>query len=326
VERSATSSERGKSRSGSLFHLEVRWGRSATWVGPAWAVLCGSLASGRSELSLEGVILFLLAVFLADVLLGTIWAQAMDLASANPASGEGMASKTSSKRRPVRLPSLPYSLPGSLGQRFLDWMANRTVWWRDSVWPRHHVALAGLSLAVPLSIALAVFFGRGTMLLLLVAWALVTLGSLGMARRSPRLKGRALSLGLLALYSGGMAWLMGYEAFRGFAQFRGAPVSGLKYEAILWALIYAAVFYAYRIIEAGALRRGARILFLSQIVGVALLIVLKEPIVAGAVALLLLPQMLLETATEGRGSLWYLRHVQLFTMAAVLLGALAVPS
>ena len=50
----------------------------------------------------------------------------------------------------------------------------------------------------------------------------------------------------------------------------------------------------------------------------------KQPIMAGVVALLLLPQMLLQPALlSTRDGLWYLGRVQAFTMAAMMATAVA---
>ena len=59
-----------------------------------------------------------------------------------------------------------------------------------------------------------------------------------------------------------------------------------------------------------------------QIFGVAVLVLTKEPILAGVAALLLLPQMLLQPVLKRRD--WYLRRTQFFAMMAMMVGALAV--
>jgi len=66
------------------------------------------------------------------------------------------------------------------------------------------------------------------------------------------------------------------------------------------------------------------LLNLAQVATVALLVFWKQPILAGVVTLLLLPQMLLQPALVRTGDgLWYLRRVQAFTMGAMMATAVA---
>lgn len=93
-------------------------------------------------------------------------------------------------------------------------------------------------------------------------------------------------------------------------------------EAILWALIYTGLLYAFQSIDRGERDKGVRLLNLVQIFGVAVLVLTKEPILAGVAGLLLLPQMLLQPVLKRRD--WYLRRTQFFALMAMMVGALAV--
>jgi len=63
----------------------------------------------------------------------------------------------------------------------------------------------------------------------------------------------------------------------------------------------------------------------SQATVIAILVFLREPVIAGVVALMLLPQMLLQPfLNQGAVELWYLRRTYPFLMAGTLLAALAV--
>ena len=112
---------------------------------------------------------------------------------------------------------------------------------------------------------------------------------------------------------------MGYLAFR-----PSIPQVALQRhgEALLWALIYSGLLYAFQSVDEGERDKGVRVLNLVQIFGVAVLVLTKEPIVAGVAALLLLPQMLLQPALKRRD--WYLRRTQFFALMAMMVGALAV--
>jgi len=113
-----------------------------------------------------------------------------------------------------------------------------------------------------------------------------------------------------------VAWLVGYLAL-------GPQVEIQRHgEALLWALIYAGLLYAFQSIDRGERDKGVRVLNLVQIFGVAVLVLTKEPILAGVAGLLLLPQMLLQPVLKRRD--WYLRRTQFFALMAMMVGALAV--
>jgi len=112
---------------------------------------------------------------------------------------------------------------------------------------------------------------------------------------------------------------VGYLAFRPLI----AQVAIQRHgEAILWALIYTGVLYAFQSVDKGERAKGMRILNLGQIFGVAVLVLTKEPILAGVAGLLLLPQMLLQPVLKRRD--WYLRRTQFFALMGMMVGALAV--
>ncbi len=285
-----------------LLGLGAWWARPRIWLGPAWAVLCGGLASGRLGFNGRTVLVLLLSLFLGDPLLGTIWREASIIASPSNPSPLSEGSK-------ARLSPLPYTLPGSLADSLFHWAEERLSWW-SSVWPRFEAPLAGLAFALPLVFVLAILLGQSVLLLvavalILVAWEFLRLHG---GRRPSRL--------LRASYAGGVAWLVGYLAF-------GPQIAIQRHgEALLWTLIYTGVLYAFQSIDKGERGKGVRVLNLVQIFGVVVLVLTKEPILAGVAALLLLPQMLLQPVFK-RGSA-YLRRTQFFALMGMMVGALAV--
>lgn len=286
--------------------LGAWWAKPRIWLGPAWAVLCGSLASGRLEFDGRTLLVLLLSLFLGDPLLGTIWREASTIASpSNPTSlSEGPK---------VRLSSPPYTLPGSLANRLILWAEERLSWWRSSFYPRFQASLAGLAFALPLAFVLSILLGQSVVVLIAVALILAAWESLRLH------DGRGPSLLLRASYAGGVAWLVGYLAFMPSLSQVAIPRHG---EATLWALIYTGVLYAFQSIDKGKRDKGVRLLNLVQIFGVALLVLTREPILAGVAALLLLPQMLLQPVFKRGRS--YLRRTQFFALVAMMVGALAV--
>ena len=289
-----------------LLGLGAWWAKPRIWVGPAWAVLCGGLASGRLGFNGWTLLVLLLSLFLGDPLLGTIWREASTIASpSNPTS--------LNERANTRLSPPPYTLPGSLADRLFRWAEERLSWWRSSFWPRFEAPLAGLAFALPLAFLLAILLGQSVVALIAVALILVAWESL-------RLQGGKKPSRLLgACYAGGVAWLVGYLAFRPLIPQVAIQRHG---EALLWALVYTGLLYAFQSIDRGERDKGIRLLNLVQIFGVAVLVLTKEPILAGVVALLLLPQMLLQPVLK-RGRV-YLRRTQFFALMGMMVGALAV--
>lgn len=303
---------------GLLFHLEARLARRESWLGPAWAVLCGAVASGGLRAEGWVVLSLLLAFFLADPLLGTIWWAAVSLASPNPSPEGGFQEK-------VRLSPPPYTLPGSLTHRFFAWLEGRWAWWRGAVWPRFHGPLASLGFAIPLAFLSAILLGWKVVIL--TALALCVAGLEALRRHAGQEKSHFLG----AVYGGGLAWLMGYFilaplAIQGTALETVAGwLRGREGKALLWALIFTSVLYAYQAIAGGQRGKGIAALNLTQMGALAILLLAKEPVLAGALGLLLMPQMLLQPALKRRGQGdWYLGRIQYFTMLGMLIGAIAV--
>jgi hypothetical protein len=99
---------------------------------------------------------------------------------------------------------------------------------------------------------------------------------------------------------------------------------GVMVEALVMAAIYALAFHSYQLLSRESLSSGAALLNLTHVTAAAMLIILKQPILAGAVALLLLPQVLLQPALlMTRDGFGYSRRMQAPTMAAMMVTALA---
>jgi hypothetical protein len=95
-------------------------------------------------------------------------------------------------------------------------------------------------------------------------------------------------------------------------------------QALVWAAAYAMTFHAYRLLGGRRLATGSTLLAAAHLSAVIVLVVVREPILAGGVALLLLPQLMLQPALLGAGEgVWYLRRVQIFTMLATMVTAMA---
>lgn len=282
--------------------LEVRMTWPLTWLGPAWAALCGALASGGLTLSGENLFFLLVALFLADALWGTLWHLIVEqdwFASSNWRSPSQGASLTAP----------PYTAPGSPSHRVFGRLGRKRAWWRAAFWPRQRSAIVSLVVALPLTLILAVVLGQRVIILTAAALAIMALALLR-ARRcgSP-------PPALRAILEMGFAWLAGHTAF--------AP---LTIPSFLLAALYTVAYHScLKLVRTNEKKRWPALLKVSQAAVIALLVFLRQPIAAGVLGLLLLPQMLLQPfLSQGEVQLWYLRRTRLFLMAGMLLAALAV--
>jgi len=296
---------------GPLMSLRLRPTPRAIWLGPAWAALCGAASSGGLGLSGQCLLHLVLALFLADPLLGNVWSilAAMDWAS-SPVEDE----------RSVDLPALPYTAPGSLSHRLLVWLKHTLTWWLAAFWPRWGAALVGLLVISILALALAAILGRGPAFLILVSFVLLA--------SRVFLLGRPLMGGplLRASLEMGLAWMVGYTAFHALpaSQTRLAVTEWLhqSWESLLLAGLYTSAYYACLTLEE-RLSRGIAFLNATQISAMVLLIFIKRPILTGIVGLMLLPQMLLQPLLRRHGDRpWYLRQTQLFVMGGMMAAAI----
>jgi hypothetical protein len=283
---------------------------SRIWLGPGWALLCGAVASGRLEVSWYTLVSLLLGLLLVDSLLGTVWA----LASAGPS-----VLATSEGGNPEQKASLsvpPYSLPGSFGYRFFGSLSQRVSLWRSALSSRAGSPLLSLIFNSLSGLVVAALLGGGPLLLTGVALVVAVL----CLALSPSQEAVRITLG--SFFSAGLAWLMGYTIFYNLAALSSDRT--LVGKPLLWAAIFAVAFHAYQLLSHGSLAKGATLLNLAQLTSIALLTIVKQPILAGIVGLLLLPQMLLQPSLLSMGDgLWYLRRVQVFTMAAMMVTAVA---
>jgi len=286
---------------GPLMKLEVRVSRPLTWLSPAWAALCGAVASGWLTFSGQNLLFLLIALFLADALWGTLWhliAERDWLASSNWRPQVQEAS----------LLALPYTAPGSPSHRVFSRLGRKLDWWRAVLWPRHGPAFVGLVAALPLTLILAIILGQRVIILTVAALALMVLALLRARRHS------APPLSLQAILEMGLAWLAGHTAF-----------GSLTWWSFLLAILYTVAYHSCLKLAKNGGKPSLILLKVSQAAVVALLIFLRQPVVAGVVGLLLLPQMLLQPfLDQGQVELWYLRRTRPFLMAGMLLAALAI--
>lgn len=293
-----------------LFNLSFGPTGSKIWVGPAWAVLCGTVASGALSRDWRSVVSVLLAVIVADPILCTICTLTAD-------GYRPVADTTGNPGHAHRFPSLPYTLPGSVAARLQGYLGERLASSPWAVRPRTRRRLVTAGFASALAILIAASLGSLPVALVVAALGMIA-GRLIVQDRSEVLN-RVLDSFVLAAAT----WLLGYVALANpLVGERGLSSLGL---ATLWAVTYAGVFHGCVLISAQRLSSGANVLALFQIIMVAVLILAKSPILGGAVTLFVLPQVMLQPAMLrlGDGG-WYLRRVQGFAMLATMTMAVAM--
>ena len=296
---------------GRLVTLVVGDAGSRVWLGPGWAVLCGAVASGGLSVQWRTPVVLLLGVLLADSVLGSVWGLA---------GLEGRAARRKKRGNPdTQSGELagPRESPGSAALRVLDSWKSRLARWASRIWPRAGGSILGWGFLSLLALLISSVLGRVPLGLTVVALGLAA-WRLAMAPREG-----VLSSVLASCCLAGLPWLMGWAAFSDL-QF---GMNGLRplSQALVWAAAYAMTFHAYRLLGGRRLATGSTLLAAAHLSAVVVLIVVREPILAGGVALLLLPQLMLQPALLSVGEgVWYLRRVQIFTMLATMVTAMAM--
>lgn len=289
---------------GRRISLELHPAQTITWIGPAWATICGALASGAFSLSGETLLRILVAIILTDPILGA-WRAAW---------------VNTDWRAPLRVwqptPTrswmlLPYARLNSPAARLSQWISSRAKFWRDAVWPEVGLALSTLVISglIALSVALVLDnspFRRGPFFLTVLALMLGPLeAELGSHGRGQWAR---------ALLEVGAAWLIGNAAL-------GSPTPA----SILLALFMA---FAYRGLLGVAASRevGFAIANLSQIIVSAILVARGAILSAGFVSIGLVAQILWQALARQVGSQdsSYLLRVQWFLLLGMLVAALGV--
>ncbi len=291
---------------GRLITFQVRLAHPLSWFGPLWAALCGALASG--EMSLDVAHLFLLAavLFLIELALGTVWELAL-----NTDWGSLSSQSSSAQALPAQaLLMLPYAAQNSPNQRISRWLDGVITWGRAVLWPDAGTAVLGLTVTAVMAIVIAAFLGRTLVLLTLAALATAALAFLLTHRRG------AEPLWLRALFETGLTWLMGHAVF-----------GPLNWPSFLAGGLYTGLYQACLSLQRNQNSKVRSIILFNvfQLAIVALLVVIRQPLSAGLVGLLMLPPLSLQSFLgPGETGAWYLRRSQPFLTLNMLVTALAI--
>ncbi len=280
-----------------LASLRDRVTSLTNWLTPAWAALCGVVASGSVDWQSSFWPRLIQLILLVDVGWGTLW------------SVLGSTNWTVPLLRwhdwrlgePVARP--PYALPDSPGDRASRWLGQLRVWGRDVLWPTCGLSLSVITVALVVTGVLASMLGTGLSLLSIAAIALMQLGLAwegGRGTAAPKWD---------AVFAVALPWLAGDLVSAGSLSMLSVGL------AVAFALAWGSARQAHvpwrRLLGVGA-----------QFLVVLGLIVSHNALGAGCLLLLLVPQlMLFPWLRRGLDTMWTMRYTRLWMMAAMLVAA-----
>ena len=285
------------SASGSLRRLQTRLTSLTTWLGPAWAAWCGAIASGDFDWRGETWLKLGLLIVLVNVGWSLLWAALGSTDWATPVNC------WREWRHGDPIAPLPYTLPGSPGDRLSHWLGQLRTWWRSVCWPSWGLAFSIGIVALAVTAVIGPLLGTDSLLLSVAALALMQLGLAwegGRGTVPPKLDG------LIAI---ALPWLAGHITFSGLLPPFSWGVS------LAYALAWGAAWRADSKWER-ALGLGGQFLVALLLVG------RHSSLAAGALMLLLIPQLvLIPWIRRGQPTSWYVRFTRPWLMMAMLVAA-----
>jgi hypothetical protein len=240
------------------------WG----WLG-GWAVLCGALASNQLRWDGEVLLNLGLVLLLVELGWGTLWDLAVGTGWFRPLADDWPPESFAPAA------SLPYTLPRSPGGRIARGLGRFATWWREAFWPAAGPSLLGLLAAVLLVVILTLLLPERLRPLNAVLVALIGLGIV------LRWRGKD-PLAAQALVRVGLSWLAAH-----------AVLTEIGTASLVLALAFALAAWGNQRLAAG-LPRSLWLLNAGQVLAVLVLVMLKQPIVAGAAGLLFFGQVAMQ--------------------------------
>ena len=272
-----------------VVRLTAMWKRGGAWLGPAWAVLCGIVASSAFTWAGNAVISMLVALIIAEGLWTTLWAALAETDWAAPFNRW----RAWEEGEPVR--KLPYTQPGSAAEHMSVLLGQLRAWAQFDLLPNYGNALASALIAPAVAVVLSVLLGAPVVILTILAITLSQLATLLCrcdGEPSPVLRG-AVEITLPVL--------LGFVLFK-----------PLTPEVVVLAIGFGVAYGG-----AAASKWNTRLWNLGQMLVLVLLILTRHSVGAFVVALLWLPQFLLQSQPSAR-------RAQFWLMAAMIVAAVTL--
>jgi len=285
--------------SGGLIRLQARAADLGSWLGPTWATLCGVAASNAFHWQSGDWLHLALLPLLVDAGWGTLWTAMASTDWALPIH------RLRNWHKNRMITPLPYTLPGTPGGRIGHWLGRLGTWWQEAFWPTCGSAIGAIVVALPTTALLGALLGPELLLLSGAALALMQLGVIWEGGRD------SVPPGWDGLIAVALPWLAGHATFGSVT----LPSAGL---AALLAMAWGSAWTT-------ASRRARTVVIGSQLASAACLVALHRPLAAGALLLLLVPQIaLLPWIPLNLPAKRYVRYMRPWLMAAMAVAALAL--
>ena len=276
-----------------LIRLSAQWRRGGAWLGPAWAVVCGLIASAGFRWESGRVIAALVALVVAEGLLAAFWTAVAETDWATPLEHW----RTWNDGQPVK--PLPYAQPGSAAEHFAIVLGQLRDWAARDLLPQYGAVLASLVVAPVIALILSAVLGASAILVCILSLALAQL-ALALCRGNG--KPDALLRGAVLIT---LPCLLGFSLYK--------PIS--------WEII--AVSIGFGVAYAGVFStqpasRLANVWWnLGQVIVLALLVATRHSVGAFIFAILWLPQFLIQAQPKPSRAQWWL-------MAGMLVASISI--
>lgn len=269
-----------------VVRLTAVWKRGGAWLGPAWAVLCGIVASESFSWQGNAVISMLVALIIAEGLWTTLWAALAETDWIAPLKRW----RDWQDGTPVR--QLPFTQPGSASERMSVLLGHFRDWARRDLLPNYGNALASAIIAPGVAVVLSALLGAPVVLLTILAISIAQLALL-LARGSG--EPNSVLRGMVEIT---LPVLLGFALFK-----------PLTLEVAALAIGFGVAYGG-----AAAARWNTVIWNAGQGLVLLLLVITRHSVGAFIVALLWLPQFLLQAQPSAR-------RAQFWLMAAMLVAS-----
>jgi hypothetical protein len=279
--------------SGQLIRLQVPIRTRTLWLSPAWAVVCGIIASSAFAWTGRDVLITALALIVVDGAWATVWWGLVDT--------DWRSLFATWDTFDVSRIETTWGAAGSSAARSQRGFARLRLWWQTIGKEHAGSPLLSAAFAIVLAFLLSAVIGGAAIGLTLAALATTQIGLL------LRVHGRAVNW-LQGFVDVGLAWLLGHAAF-----------GQLTLLSALTALIFSFAYAA--MLDAAQGATPTRRWLIPLLVMVVVLVLLQQPLAALALFVMLIAQASLSTVLHG---LDFARTTQLWLMLSMLIAALGI--